>query len=308
MTTSADITRPYINYSKAFSRHMASAMDSRRLDVLVLTPQDYVGILQDRSRHDPVLAADLRAILAQGSLGKYWTDVVSPNTSRPWTVPAGLAANDIYLIAKTLAALRISGASSYVKRGPKGTYIIIKGYPGFRNNLLQGTRFLASHPRMIQMGLGIRGMQGAAKGGFILGLVVSVAVETLDFIFNDQKTMHDLVGGIGVEAVKAGLATMMGIGVGAAVASLISIAILPMAAMAVTVLIAGMGFNYIDRNWEIKGSVIKALRMQTDGVEQGIYRINTSSSSWKNFSENEGREILGYSESSEIICRVRRMY
>jgi hypothetical protein len=65
--------------------------------------------------------------------------------------------------------------------------------------LLQGTRFLAANPRMVQMGLGTSSLQNVAKGGFLL--VVGAGIETLDFIFNDEKTMNDLVGGIWVVGV-----------------------------------------------------------------------------------------------------------
>jgi hypothetical protein len=306
MSTPIDATRPYINYSKAFSRNISGAMDSRRLDVLVLTPQDYIGILHDRSRHNPRLQAELHAILAQSTLGQSWTQAISPNAGTPWVAPAGLLANDAYLITKTLLALRIAGVGTFVKRTPKGTYIVIKGYAGLRNRLLQGTRFLTTHPRMVQMGLGMRGLQDVAKGGFILGLVVSAAVETLDFIFNDEKTMHDLVGGIGVEAVKAGLATMVGLGAGAWMASMTAIAIFPLTAVAVTVSIVGGGLNQLDKNWAIKENIISALRVAKNGRPHGIYLINEGMNVWKELKQNEKQEsnktILS-TEEERILLR-----
>src|SRR5258708_33759114 len=108
------------------------------------------------------------------------------------------------------------------------------------------------------MGLGMRGLQGVARGGFILSLVVGIRVETLDFIFNDEKPMHDLVGGIGVEAVKAGLATMVGISIGGAfAASATTLAILPLTFMALAVFVSGIVLNETDKFFEIKRNVIR---------------------------------------------------
>ncbi|MFC4928930.1 MULTISPECIES: hypothetical protein [Delftia] len=102
MAPSTDLTRPYISYEKAFNRQITRAMDSQQVDVVVLTPQEFIGVLQDRSRHDPRLAASLHAILAQSALGQYWTQTASPNAGKPWTIPASMLANDAYLFTRTL--------------------------------------------------------------------------------------------------------------------------------------------------------------------------------------------------------------
>ncbi|WP_448677001.1 hypothetical protein [Delftia acidovorans] len=308
MATSTDLTRPYISYEKAFNRQITRAMDSQQVDVVVLTPQEFLGVLQDRSRNDPRLEASLRAILAQSALGRYWTQTASPNAGKPWTIPASMLANDAYLFTRTLIALRLAGARTYVKATPKGTYIIITGRAGFRGNLLQGTRFLNTHPRMVQMGLGMRGIQGVARGGFILSLVVGIGVETLDFIFNDEKTMHDLVGGIGVEAVKAGLATMVGISIGGAFAvSTTTLAILPLAFMALAVFVSGIFLNEIDKIFEIKINVINALKISTNSTPSGLYRVNVS---MEEFSENHEKtkiEFTNLSKASENqLCPINR--
>lgn len=276
MIESTDQTRPYINYSKVFNRQIASAMDSRQVDVLVLTPQEYVGILQDKARHDPRLAASLHAILAHSALGVYWSQTASPNAGKPWVAPAALVVSDAYLITKTLIAVGFAGAGSYIKTAPKGTYIVIKGYAGLRRNLLQGTRYLTSHPRMIQMGLGMRGLQNVAKGGFILSIVVSTAVETLDFIFNDEKTMHDLVGGIGVEAVKAGLVTSMGLMAGFMAPIFTAVAISPLFVMAMVVFVSGIAVNVADEKFKIKERVICSLKSIPKETDAGLYLLRSN--------------------------------
>ena len=255
---------------------LARQMEQKQIDAIVLTPHEYAGILNDKARQNPRLAATLHAILAHSALGQYWTQTASPNAGKPWVAPASLMVSDAYLITKTLIALGLAGARSYIKTTATGTYIIITGYAGLRRQLLQGTRFLTTNPRMVQMGLGIRGLQNVAKGGFLLSLVVGTGIETLDFIFNDEKTMHDLVGGIGVEAVKAGLATMIAISAGALTASVTTLVIFPLGAMALAIFATGALLNYTDQRWKIKQNVITALKSVNNEKAPGIYKLDQS--------------------------------
>ncbi|MCX7506001.1 hypothetical protein [Delftia tsuruhatensis] len=261
-------------YQIGYADMLARQMERKQIDAIVLTPQEYANILSDKARNNPRLAATLHAMLAHSALGRYWTHTASPNAGKPWVAPASLMVSDAYLITKTLIALGLAGARSYIKTTATGTYIIITGYAGLRRQLLQGTRFLAANPRMVQMGLGIRGLQNVAKGGFLLSLVVGTGIETLDFIFNDEKTMHDLVGGIGVEAVKAGLATMIAISAGALTASVTTLVIFPLGAMALAIFATGALLNYTDQRWKIKQNVITALKSVNNEKAPGIYKLD----------------------------------
>lgn len=263
-------------YQIGYADMLARQMEQKQIDAIVLTPQEYADILSDKARNNPRLAATLHAMLAHSALGRYWTHTASPNAGKPWVAPASLTVSDAYLITKTLIALGLAGARSYIKTTATGTYIIITGYAGLRRQLLQGTRFLAANPRMVQMGLGIRGLQNVAKGGFLLSLVVGTGIETLDFIFNDEKTMHDLVGGIGVEAVKAGLATMIAISAGALTASVTTLVIFPLGAMALAIFATGALLNYTDQRWKIKQNVITALKSANNEKAPGIYKLDQS--------------------------------
>jgi hypothetical protein len=78
------------------------------------------------------------------------------------------------------------------------TYIVIKGYPALRQHLT-GTRYLASHPKAVSMGIGKMGTAKAIKGGFVLSKVLSVGFHALDQLLNEQKTWHHFVGGVAVK-------------------------------------------------------------------------------------------------------------
>jgi len=299
-------------FHMGYAQSVAQSMEKNRVDVLVLTQGQYMGILQDKARNNPALEFNLRKILASSTFGQYWQHTFSPNASEPWVGPAAQGANDAIAITRTLNAIGMSGITSYVKTTATGTYIIIKGYSARRSSALQGTRYLATHPKMIQLGLGMKSLQGIAKGGFILGVVVSSGIELMDFMFNNEKTMYDLVGGIGVEAVKGGLGALVAYGLAAFFAGTVTtIAVAPLGIMALASLVAGFGLNHLDRHFGVKSKVIEALKMVPEHALQGIYYIDTESQAWLDDLRStieKGKEQMGRAIDRgmrEWLCRIQ---
>jgi hypothetical protein len=192
----------------AFATSLAAQMESNRAEVLVMTPEQVMSVLQDRCKGQPVREQDVRKALGNTVFGRYWNHTFYPNVNQPMVLPTGQVGVDLYTLIRAFYALGVVCTECYTKVQNGREYIIFKGRAGLRN-LLQGTRYLASNPQILQLGLGVKGLQNVAKGGFILGLVVTAGIEITDFLFNDQKTLTQLVGSIGYEAVKsdaAGLA------------------------------------------------------------------------------------------------------
>ncbi len=306
---SAELAATFFNMG--YAQSVAQSMEQNRVDVLVLTQGQYMGILQDKARNNPALEFSLRKILASSTFGQYWQHTFSPNASEPWVGPAAQGANDAIAITRTLNAIGMSGITSYVKTTATGTYIIIKGYSARRSAALQGTRYLATHPKLIQLGLGMKSLQGIAKGGFMLGVVVSSGIELMDFMFNNEKTMYDLVGGIGVEAVKGGLGALVAYGLAAFFAGTVTtIAVAPLGVMALASLGAGIGLNYLDSHFGVKSKVIEALKMVPEHASQGIYYIDTESQAWLDDLRStieKGKEQMGRAidrGAREWLCRI----
>ncbi|GKT25991.1 hypothetical protein [Acidovorax sp. SUPP3334] len=276
---SAELAATFFNVG--YGQTLAQSMDKNQVDVLVLTQGQYMSILQDKARNNAALEFNLRKMLSQSTFGQYWQKTFSPNAGEPWVGPVAQGANDALAITKTLNAIGMAGIGTYIKTTATGTYIIIKGYSARRSSALQGTRYLATHPKMLQLGLGMKSLQGIAKGGFMLGVVVSTGIELMDFMFNDEKTMYDLVGGIGVEAVKGGLGALVAYSAAAMAGALTSAAVTPLFVMAIVAVGTGFILNSMDREYGIKEKVISALKVLPEQTAQGFYYIDTNAQSWQ---------------------------
>ncbi|WP_394204513.1 hypothetical protein [Shewanella waksmanii] len=80
--------------------------------------------------------------------------------------------------------------------------IIFQGYAGLRKDLT-GTRYLASNPKVISMGIGKLGaLKSITKGG-VITLLISAGFHGFDQLMNDKKTWHHFVGGMAVDTLIA---------------------------------------------------------------------------------------------------------
>ncbi len=257
---------------KDFSKDLDKQIDANRVEALVLTPDQFMSVLKDKTAHDQMLEYNVRLTLQNTVFGQYWNKTFYPNVNDPAVLPLGQVAADLYALTHTLRALGVVGTRIYTKTVNGKTYLIFKGYPGLRN-LVKGTRFLATNAQIVQLGLGVRGAANVAKGGFILGLVVTTGIEVTDFVLNDQKTMADLVGSIGYEVVKSGVVAGLALGIAAGVGVAGSIAIAPLGVMVVLACGIGIGLNMLDNHYGVKDKVLKTLKTLPAGLGQGIYRL-----------------------------------
>jgi hypothetical protein len=250
-------------------------MQDNEQEAIIMTREEFVRFVEEKAGNDQNQLNALKSAIDQSSFKEYWNKSLAPNIGNPAVVPASQLTSDAYAIGKILNLVGIR-ASYYIK----GDYIILKGYSGLRK-ILTGTRYLATNPIVVQMGFGLKGIQGVAKGGFILGLVVSTAIETLDWLFNDEKTMVDLVGGIGVEAVKVGIASLAGYAAGA-LATLTGFAAFPLIGLAVMTFGVAVGLNALDNKYNVKQTVVRTLKSLPDNLENGVYIIrNALETGWR---------------------------
>lgn len=90
-------------------------------------------------------------------------------------------------------------------------YIIFKGNPRVRS-VFRGTRYLATNPLIVSMGIGHLGAANTVKAGGILTLVLLVPFRVGQAILSDERTMTWLVGTLAADVIKvvavAGLMVM----------------------------------------------------------------------------------------------------
>lgn len=109
---------------------------------------------------------------------------------------------DAYTIAQGLGGLKVQ---SYTKRINGQDWIIIKNYRKHLKTLERGHMWKASNPRIIQMGLGLNDLKGAARFvRFNVGLeiAVSVGINAVDFALRDEATVAEFVGNSAADIVK----------------------------------------------------------------------------------------------------------
>ena len=255
-------------------------MDKNEREVIVMTREEYIQFLQEKAGSNRELHKELWAIVSQSSFKDYWNETLSPNIGKSAVVPGALLVNDLTVISKTLYLV-----GPTLRYYIKGDYIVLTGHSGLRK-ALTGTRYLLSNPKIVEMGFGLKGLQAVAKGGFVLGMVVSTAVETLDFILNDEKTMVDLVGGIGVEAVKGGIAAFAAYALTTAVVgistTIAGVAAAPLIGMAFVAFGVSYALNFVDDKYKIKQRVIATIKSMPDNLERGYYILKSAAEAdWK---------------------------
>ncbi|MCL2716477.1 MAG: hypothetical protein FWD68_18395 [Alphaproteobacteria bacterium] len=149
-----------------------------------------------------------------------------------------------------------------VRNGSK-TYIVLTGYAGTRMRQalqLAFTRVRDTHPRVLELGLGVRGLGNVARGGVLISCFVSAGVETLDFIFNDDATIESLAGGLvtefGKNIIAGGLAYVAATLTGVAFTS----ALAPGIVLVAAAFAAGWILNRVDEKYKVKNAVINGFK------------------------------------------------
>jgi hypothetical protein len=90
----------------------------------------------------------------------------------------------------------------YVKIINDKPYIILKGYNRQLKTLLAGNIWKATNPKLVQFGIGPGAIKASLKGNIIVTIFFSIAVNAVDTMIKDEKTMIDFLGNTGSDIVK----------------------------------------------------------------------------------------------------------
>ncbi|GAB58276.1 hypothetical protein [Rheinheimera nanhaiensis] len=195
---------------------LAKALAANSHTLFVMNETEFFELAVNIKRQQGMQQAEINAWMKQlalqnPALGQLWERYNERVKMFMSAIPVTADAAALAVLAKDLSKSGNLLTKYQIKTYHGRTYVIIKGYPALRQHLT-GTRYLASHPKVVSMGIGKMDAAKAIKGGFVLSLVLSVGFHAVDQLLNDQKTWHDFVGGVAADVIYAGAASAIALG------------------------------------------------------------------------------------------------
>ncbi|MCC5810979.1 MAG: hypothetical protein JJU06_11445 [Ectothiorhodospiraceae bacterium] len=243
-------------------------------EVFVMTPGELVELWKERQRRkgltDEEIAENFRAVTT------YMLDSIPGAASpvRDSTVLTRLA-RDLRRGGSVLTTYRV------IRRG-NSTLIALRGYAGLRHHL-PASLYGAQHPTIIRMAVGPAGQRAMASGGIIVTAVVSPAVRTFQWIFDDEVTWRHMLVNVSMDmakAVAAAGAFVAGTHLGVGLTPLLGLAatpiIVPIIAGAVAAVLVGAGLSYLDRKFGVTDMLVAALDEALVELQESVRRSRRS--------------------------------
>ncbi|WHP31602.1 hypothetical protein QMG90_01230 [Trabulsiella odontotermitis] len=139
------------------------------------------------------------------------------------------------------------------------SYIKITGHAGLRR-ILTGTRYGASHPQMLEMAIGQRGMSYSIINGTKYCIYFSLAWRAVELIFKSDYHLVDFLVDITMDTAKIVVSSVV-IGVVGGILTLLSA---PVVATIVILVLIGLGLNsglnYLDDQFSLSATLKAKIR------------------------------------------------
>lgn len=165
----------------------------------------------------------------------------------------------VYDVIREFKRLSITATEHIGENGRK--YIHISGHAGLRR-IINGTRYAASNPQILSMGIGQQGINSGIVKGLKFCILFSVGYRILEGLFKDEYTLAEFIGNITMDMAKMAIAATVSFVIGSifTAAAAFSVSII---AVVVVVFIAGLfiaaGLNHIDKKYGISEKLIALL-------------------------------------------------
>ncbi|MFV3383173.1 MULTISPECIES: hypothetical protein [Pseudomonas] len=258
-------------------------IDENQTELVILSLEDArrltaTGEMQQSACQPPKMCTRSQTSMLDGMWGStvqsVYNSTAHPFVNTSWGVPTLLGANDTYQL--TMLLRNIGGFGTRIRystyRGRQ--YVILTGYPGLRR-ILNGTRYGIRNAQLVEVGIGQYGIRGSSLAGLRLSCYVAVAIEVLEWFFTDEATVADLLGGVFVELVKAGIGTAIGYAAAMLVAGVTASAAAPLVAGAAVIFAVGIALNVIDSDLELKTTVKASLNYAVDNIQRMTDKIRS---------------------------------
>lgn len=164
---------------------------------------------------------------------------------------------DSITAVKMINDLGINGRATLKTVGNK-QYVIFKGYAGIRS-IFSSTRYLATHPKVVDMAIGRVGINNSIASGARLTIFLVVPLNILNHILSDQQTMTQLVGRTATDLVKVGVAAAIASLAATAVAAATTLVAGPLIVAIIVGVAVGMALDALDRQFGVTDALIKAM-------------------------------------------------
>lgn len=154
------------------------------------------------------------------------------------------------------------------------TYIKITGYPALRR-ILNGTRYGASHPQMLEMAIGKRGLYNSLKNGVKYCIYLSLAWRAIELIFKSDYDLVDFLVDISMDAAKA---VVSGVVIGVMVTGVLAIFSVPIVVTTGIIVILGISLNIVLNKIDDANGLSNELRKNLrDHIKRNSKSYNYSS-------------------------------
>lgn len=154
------------------------------------------------------------------------------------------------------------------------TYIKITGYPALRR-ILNGTRYGASHPQMLEMAIGKRGLYNSLKNGVKYCIYFSLAWRAIELIFKSDYDLVDFLVDISMDAAKA---VVSGVVIGVMVTGVLAIFSVPIVVTTGIIVILGISLNIVLNKIDDANGLSNELRKNLrDHIKRNSKSYNYSS-------------------------------
>lgn len=192
------------NYQEWINDNRSSILrgnDSSLVDTWRISQCDFEAKLSKNTRHIMLLTMDeANAVLS---------DLYNKGTTFAGNIKDTYSAakNTLKLVSyidagKLVFNLKGFGikAVSYLHKGV--TYIKITGYPSLRR-ILNGTRYSAMNPKILELGIGTAGIDAGIMSGARFCIYFAFAQRVVKFIFSSEHDLTTFIGNITMDVSKA---------------------------------------------------------------------------------------------------------
>lgn len=238
---------------------------------------------------------NMYALLTVEEAQHFLKTLCDPNANQSWqdamfscTDPmSSFAGNIAEALSVGRIALEMRGfgvtATEYVGRNGH-IYIRLSGYAGIRR-FLDATKYRIDNPRILDIGIGTRGIENGIIGGARFCIVFAAAYRGVEALLKDEYGLADFFVNLTMDMVK--LAVSVGVSWGAkTVATSVMIAGGSVVVIALGIFLLGLGVSYtlywLDTELKISEKIIKHLKAYKE--HNSPYHPDQFFNSWGRYS------------------------